>query len=221
LKPMLSQSCWKKVLSIIAEEVKGSLSSVSQIERGDYDPFRVLISTIISLRTRDEVTLAASTRLLGRADCPRDMVELTQDEIAHLIYPAGFYNTKAGNILQICATLLENYDGKVPREKERLMALPGVGLKTANLVLSRGHNIPAICVDIHVHRIANRMGWVVTKNPDKTEEKLREILPLEFWIPINELLVLYGQKICTPQSPRCSVCRVYDFCERVGVDRRR
>ena len=221
MKPKLLPSYWQNVFEIVSEEVKGPLPSVSEIDRIDSSPFRVLISTIISLRTKDVVTFAASKRLLDRANSAQAMALLRAEEIATLIYPAGFYHTKADSMLKICQILLEKYDGEVPSNKEELMALPGVGLKTANLVLSVGFNIPAICVDIHVHRIANRMGWLKTKNPDKTEGELQKILPQEYWIPINELLVLFGQQVCKPVSPFCSVCKVLKFCERVGVEKSR
>jgi len=160
-------------------------------------------------------------RLFEIADTPRDLQALSEEQIAELIYPAGFYKMKAGKIKRICEILLNDFAGTVPGDREQLLSLPGVGLKTANLVLSLGLNIPAICVDTHVHRIANRMGWVKTLKPDDTERDLSLILPVEYWIPINELLVLYGQQICHPLSPRCSICPASAFCFRNGVDRHR
>ena len=189
---------WDVVLGIIEKAVIGALPSVSEIGRETEDPFRILISTIISLRTRDEVTFSASMRLFEVADTPREMLSLSEEQIAEIIYPAGFYKMKAQNIKKICHTLLKDFSGAVPGDREALLSLPGVGLKTANLVLSLGLNIPAICVDTHVHRIANRMGWVNTAKPDDTENKLSLILPEKYWISINELLVLYGQQICHP-----------------------
>jgi endonuclease III len=212
---------WDKVLAVIEDTVTGTLPSVSEIGRETSDPFRVLISTVISLRTRDEVTFSASMRLFERADTPRDMLALPEEEISRLIYPAGFYRTKAQNIKRICGILQNDFGGAVPGDREHLLSLPGVGLKTANLVLSLGLNIPAICVDTHVHRIANRMGWVKTAKPDDTEKALSHILPEKYWIPINELLVLYGQQICHPLSPRCSVCPATIYCLRNGVERHR
>lgn len=183
------------------------------------DPFRVLISTIISLRTRDEVTIAASRRLFAHADTPATVLELTRDLLEECLYPAGFYRTKAESITKICRILLEQYAGEVPSTMEELLALPGVGRKTANLVLSAGFGVPAICVDIHVHRISNRCGWVATRAPEQTESALREILPMNYWIPINEWLVGFGQQVCTAASPRCSTCPLSQRCPRIGVSR--
>lgn len=197
------------------------LPSISNIaERGD-DPYRILISTVISLRTKDEVTAEAAERLFARASAPGEMLQLDEEELQQLIYPAGFYRTKARNILAISRILLEEHGGRVPREREALLKLPGVGLKTANLTLSLGYELPYICVDTHVHRIANRLGWVETKEPDKTERELAEELPGEYKIEINELFVKFGQFICTPQSPRCSQCPLAAGCPRIGVTRSR
>lgn len=195
----------------------GELPSVSRIAREGRDPFRVLISTMISLRTKDDVTFAASDRLFARADTPAAMIDVAEDEIARLIYPAGFYRTKASNILHVSRILLDEYDGRVPPDIDALVALPGVGRKTANLVLGLGFGIDSICVDTHVHRIANRCAWVETRTPDQTELALAQVLPREYWIEINELLVAYGQKVCTPTSPRCSVCPIAYQCPRRGV----
>jgi endonuclease III len=214
------QTYWDRVLGIIKKSTEGELPSVSEINRESSDPFKVLISTLISLRTKDKVTLESSLRLFKKAETPEAMELLEEEKIADLIYPAGFYKTKAKNIKEICRILLKK-NGIVPQTKEGLLALPGVGLKTANLVLSLGWNIPAICVDIHVHRISNRMGWVNTTKPDDTEKALQKILPVIYWIPINELLVLFGQQICTPQSPYCTSCPLSSYCPRQGVSKNR
>jgi endonuclease-3 len=161
---------------------------------------------MISLRTKDEVTFAASERLFARAYTPQQMLDVPESEIASLIFPAGFYRTKASNIREVSRIIMELHDGSVPRSAEDLTALPGVGLKTANLVLGLGFGIPAICVDTHVHRIANRLGWIHTKNALGSEDALRQLLPESLWIETNELLVSFGQSICTPQSPWCSRC---------------
>ncbi len=163
---------------------------------------------MISLRTRDEVTLAASRRLFERASTPETIAELEEAEIAALIFPAGFYRTKARNIRLVARAVAQRYGGEVPPVREQLVALPGVGPKTANLVLGLGFEIPAICVDTHVHRVTNRAGWVRTSTPEDTEKALVELLPREFWIEINGLLVAFGQHICTPQSPWCSRCPI-------------
>ncbi|PMP92031.1 MAG: endonuclease III, partial [Desulfurella sp.] len=138
-------------------------------------------------------------------------------QIAKLIYPVGFYNVKAKNILEICKILVEKYDSKVPDSIEDLLSLPNVGRKTANLVLSKGFNIPAICVDIHVHRISNRLGIVKTKTPVQTEFELMKVLPKKYWIEYNDLLVPFGQNICTPISPFCSKCKLSFICPKIGV----
>ena len=186
-------------------------------ERYSRSPWAVLVSTIISLRTKDDVTLAASQRLLEKAASPAELATLKQEKIEKLIYPAGFYRNKAASLKKIAAILLEQYGGKVPSSMEALLALPGVGRKTANLVLNEAFDIDAICVDIHVHRISNRCGWLSSKNPEETEMILREILPKKFWKRINRLLVLYGQKLCRPISPFCSRCVIAKFCSRRDV----
>ena len=184
-------------------------------------PYEVLVSTLLSLRTKDEVTGAAAARLLEVARTPQAMLELTPREIEQLIYPVGFYPTKARRLLSISRILLERYDGKVPDTLEELTALPGVGRKTANLVLVEGFKVPAICVDTHVHRISNRIGYVKTKNPDQTELALRKKLPRRHWVRYNELLVAFGQVLCRPISPFCSRCPVTGMCPKMGVDRHR
>ena len=167
---------------------KRNLPSVSLIALKMNTPYTVLISTLISLRTKDDVTLAASERLFSLADNPEKMLSLSDDEIEKAIYPAGFYKRKAQNIKEISKTLIEKYDGKVPSTQEELLALPGVGIKTANLTLNLGFNIDAICVDCHVHQIANRIGWIDTKTPEESVDALESIMPRRFWIPLNELL---------------------------------
>jgi endonuclease-3 len=184
-------------------------------------PFTVLIATILSLRTKDTLTATIIPKLFALADSPQAMLKLSEEQLADTIYPVGFYRNKARTIRQICTLLLEHYDGKVPDDMDTLLALPGVGRKTANLVLTAGFGLPGICVDTHVHRICNRWGYVQTKNPDATELALREKLPEQYWIPINGLLVTLGQQICHPTSPKCSVCPVAACCAQVGVTRSR
>jgi endonuclease-3 len=184
-------------------------------------PFRILISTILSLRTKDTLTAVVSPRLFAVADTPEAMLELPEEQIAQLIYPVGFYRTKARTIRQICERLLSEHGGAVPSDLDTLLALPGVGRKTANLVVTAGFGLPGICVDTHVHRITNRWGYVQTKTPEETEFALRARLPREYWLEINGLLVTLGQNICHPTSPRCSACPVAAYCERIGVTRSR
>jgi endonuclease III len=197
------------------------LPSVSEVARRLNDPFRVLVATMISLRTKDEVTGPAAERLLAAAPTPTALADLPASRIARLIYPAGFYRTKAKNLRAAAGILVDGHGGRVPREMEQLLALPGVGRKTANLVRNLGYGLDGICVDTHVHRISNRLGWVRTKDPAGTEQALMEGLPRRYWIPINELLVRWGQAVCTPLSPWCSRCAVSRWCRRVGVGRSR
>ncbi len=181
------------------------------------DPFTVLISTVISLRTKDDVTLKASKRLMEVAPNAQEMIKLSEEEIEKLIFPAGFYKRKAVQIKQIAQILVDKYNGEVPSDAQKLMALPGVGLKTTNLTLNLGFGIEAICVDCHVHQISNRLGWIKTKTPEESEKALMQIMPKRFWIPLNELLVSYGQEICTSVSPKCSLCPENGRCPKVGV----
>jgi len=205
----------------LEREAGRPLPSVSEISREDHEPFRVLVSTMISLRTRDDVTLRASRALLALAPAPASLASLPTGRIARAIYPAGFYRTKAKNLRDAARLLIERHAGRVPSAMDDLLALPGVGRKTANLVRNLGFGLPGICVDTHVHRISNRMGWVTTRTPEETEQALMAILPRRYWIGINELLVRYGQAICTPLSPRCSTCRARPWCARAGVGRAR
>jgi endonuclease-3 len=188
------------------------------------DPWAVLVSTILSLRTKDEVTLSASQRLLEKAPTPAKMRSLSEEAVAKLAYPAGFYRTKAASLKKIAEILLDHCGGKVPDDMEALLALPGVGRKTANLVLSEAFDKDAICVDIHVHRISNRLGFFGvdgTKDPFETEMGLRSILPGKYWKKINSLFVFYGQQVCRPVSPFCSKCVIGDLCPRLNVGRSR
>jgi endonuclease-3 len=184
-------------------------------------PFEVLVSTLLSLRTKDEVTAQAAARLFAEARTPERLLALGEKKVAGLIYPVGFYPTKAKRLLQISRILLETHGGQVPDDLETLLTLPGVGRKTANLVLVEGYGKAAICVDTHVHRISNRIGYVRTKTATQTEATLRAKLPRRHWMRYNELLVAFGQVICRPVSPFCSRCPVADMCPRLGVMRSR
>ena len=203
------------------KELGAPLPSVSLIAEEDSDPYRVLVSTVISLRTKDSVTLDASKRLFMIAPDARTLAETDIETIAEAIKPAGFYKRKAEQLKKTASLLVSEHDGQVPSDMDALMALPGVGLKTASLVLNLGFGIDAVCVDCHVHEIVNRLGWVSAKTPEKTEEELRRILPRRFWIPLNELLVRYGQYVCLPVSPRCSLCPVCQACPKTGVGKHR
>jgi endonuclease III len=182
-------------------------------------PFEILVSTILSLRTKDEVTSQAAARLFARARTPRQMLDLGEQQVARLIYPVGFYPTKAERLVRISRILLDEHQAEVPDTMQGLLALPGVGRKTANLVLVEGFGQAAICVDTHVHRISNRIGYVCTRTPEQTEMALRRKLPRKHWIRYNELLVAFGQVICRPLSPFCSRCPVSEMCPQTGVVR--
>ena len=183
------------------------------------DPFAVLVSCIISLRTRDEVTELASARLFTLAKLPAELLKLSNAKIEKAIYPAAFYRKKTKSLKELCQVLVKEYSGQVPNKLEELLKLKGVGRKTANLTMILGHNKPGICVDIHVHRISNRWGYVKTKSPDETEMVLREILPKRFWKGYNDLLVSFGQNLCKPVSPFCGSCPIEDQCPKIGVNR--
>jgi endonuclease III len=181
------------------------------------DPFKVLLSTILSARTRDETTAAASKRLFQVVKTPDDLRTLPVKRIDRLIYPVGFHEQKARYLKQLPEKLDELFGGRLPDTVEELVKLPGVGRKTANLVVAVGFDKPAICVDVHVHRICNRLGYVHTKTPLETEMQLREKLPIEYWTTINAYLVSFGQHTCKPVNPRCNICPICEQCERVGV----
>ncbi len=187
----------------------------------DRDPFLILISTVLSLRTKDKTTREGGDRLFALAHTPAAMLKLPQKKIEQAIYPVGFYRTKAKSILEICRRLIDDYGGAVPDSIDELVTLPGVGRKTANLVVTIGFGKPGICVDIHVHRISNRWGYIKTKTPEESETVLRRTLPKQYWITYNDLLVPYGQNLCLPVSPLCSTCKLADVCDRVGVTKSR
>ncbi|HYN09346.1 MAG TPA: endonuclease III [Vicinamibacterales bacterium] len=184
------------------------------------DPFQVLISTMLSAQTQDPVTAAASARLFRVARTPRTMARLTPKQIERLIYPVSFYRVKARHVKETCRQLLDRFGGRVPDRMEDLLTLPGVGRKTANLVLILSHGSrDNICVDTHVHRIANRLGWVKTRTPDETEQALYKVLPRRWWPRVNLYLVTWGQNVCRPVYPRCAACVVSSLCPRIGVTR--
>ncbi len=210
------------VVSLLRAGVRGlDVPIVTEISQKRRDPFEILISTVLSLRTKDEVTRVAAGNLLAKASTPAALFELSEEEIAETIYPVGFYKTKARTIREICRKLIDSYDGNVPDELDELLKLKGVGRKTANLVITLGYGKYGVCVDTHVHRISNRLGYVKTKTPDETEMALRKKLPKEYWIEFNDLLVTWGQNVCRPISPFCSMCIIKPHCMRVGVDRHR
>lgn len=189
---------------------------VEQVARS-YKPFRVLVSTMLSLRTKDETTTRASRRLFTKADSVPALLKLKPKQIQKLIYPVGFYRTKAKNLLHMAQLLHQKYKGKVPDTLDELVALPGVGRKTANLVLSLSYDKDTICVDTHVHRISNRLALVSSHTPHETELKLMKVLPRKYWKHWNMWLVMWGQNICHPVSPHCSECPLQPYCPQKGV----
>ena len=209
------------VLKIIRHKNKRFIEPIVTTISRKRTPFHVLISCLLSLRTKDQTTSEASRRLFAVADNPEEMTKIPIPKLEKLIYPVGFYRTKARKIKEICKILIGEYHSRVPDEIDELLKLNGVGRKTANLVVTLGYKKPGICVDTHVHRITNRWGYVKTKNPHETEFTLREKLPKKYWLTINDLLVTYGQNLCVPISPKCSICRVGMYCRKVGVTRHR
>lgn len=221
---MLEEAYLDKIFDDFAkalEEVGAPLPAVSLIAEEDNKPYKVLTSTLLSLRTRDSATLIASKSLFAIADNIYALDALEQEEIEEAIKASGFYKRKAQQLKQIAHIIVTKYNGEIPSDLESLMALPGVGIKTASLTLNLGYSIDAVCVDCHVHEICNRLGWTDTKTPEETEKVLREILPQRFWIPLNELLVRYGQYICLPISPKCSLCPETNSCPKIGVNKSR
>jgi endonuclease III len=211
------------IIKILQSATMGMIepAATTIIKQYGRDPFLVLISCILSLRTKDAVSLAASQRLFAHAQNPKKLLALSSELIEKLIYPTGFYRQKTKQMKALSALLLEKYDGNVPNTEKELLQLPGVGPKTAALTLSMGFNIPAICVDTHVHRVSNRLGLVATKNVAETEQQLKKLLPKKYWSEFNSLIVMWGQNICVPVSPKCSMCPLLPLCPQIGVVRHR
>ena len=205
----------------MSKVVGKTLPSVSSIARQKRDPFRILVSTVLSLRTKDDVTMAASKRLFSIAPTVTELSRTPVRAIERAIYPVGFYKTKARSLKKIAKQLESKFDGRVPDTMDELLEFKGVGRKTANLVITLGYGKKGICVDTHVHRISNRLGLINTKTPEQTEYALMEILPDKYWIGFNELLVSFGQTVCKPISPHCTTCPLEKRCPRIGVDKHR
>lgn len=212
-----------RVISILRQATKNMVkpAAFTIIQEYGRNPYLVLISCLLSLRTKDSVSLPASQELFKFARTPHEMLKLPVPFLEKIIYKTGFYRRKAEVLRQVSQALLERFQGEVPNTKEELLSLPGVGDKTANLVLGEGFGIPAICVDTHVHRISNRLGLVKSRTPKETEEQLKKVLPEDYWIEYNHLMVMWGQNICVPISPFCTKCAVADLCPRIGVKRSR
>ncbi len=206
-----------KTIKLIEKQIKAfRVPSVTQVSWRK-DPYLILVSCILSLRTKDNTTIEASKRLFKVADTPKKMLKLSEKRLQKIIYPVGFYRNKSKVILGLSRKISQDYNAKVPDRLEELLKLKGVGRKTANLVLGLGYNVASICVDTHVHRVSNRLGWVKTNDPQRTEEALGKIIPKRLWIDLNTDLVTFGQNICVPVSPYCSRCYVRKFCKRAGV----
>jgi endonuclease-3 len=204
---------FEQVFDIIEDTLTGE-AHLDELAREKQDPFKILISTILSARTKDTNTREATKRLFSQYKTPQEISNAPVDELEELIYTAGFYRVKAKRIKEVAKIINNKYHGEVPDEKRDLLSLPGVGGKTANCVLVYAFKKPAIPVDTHVHRISNRLGWVSTKSPEKTEKELIEILPKDQWIRINRLFVRFGQEICIPTNPKCDICPLQDICPK-------
>jgi len=212
----------KPVMAILKKEVRKFREPILTKISKKRDPFKVLISCILSLRTKDNVTGLASKRLFSKADIPKKILKLKTREIEKLIYPVGFYKTKAKNLKILCRQLLDNHKGKVPHSEEDLLKLKNVGRKTMNIVRTYGFDDPeGLAIDIHCFRIPNRLGWVKTKTPEETEFVLRKTLPKKYWRDFNDIFVIFGQNICVPVSPFCSKCPISKYCPKIGVKRSR
>ena len=219
----METSNFELVFSRLKKESKHWKNPFVTLTEGiEHTPFTTLISCLLSLRTKDGVTARASLRLLKKHDSPNKLLALSNKRIEELIYPVGFYKTKAKRIREICQTLIKTYHGTVPNDFEALLKLKGVGRKTANIVMCYGfHGIDFLPIDTHAHRIPNRLGWVKTKTPEQTEEALKKMLPKRYWHDFNDLFVRFGQNLCVPVSPFCSKCPVEKYCMKVGVKRER
>lgn len=212
-----------QILNTLRKATQGMTepASLSIIEKYGKDPFLVLISCLLSLRAKDSATLPVSVQLFSVARTPQQILQMPISQLEQILFSIGFYHRKAQQLHEVSKELLDRFGGKVPNTLQDLMSIKGVGLKTANLVLSVGFDIPALCVDIHVHRIANRLGIIATKTPEETEKELTRLLPQEYWHECNRYFVMWGQNICVPVSPKCSVCPLFDLCARVGVGKSR
>ncbi len=217
----MDNNYWDYIFNTIKknlEENNINLPSVSLVAlKYNKNPFCILIATIISLRTKDKITLEASNRLFKLATTPTQLLKIDKKQIEKAIYPCAFYKRKTNNIITISEILISQYKGLVPFSSEQLLKLPGVGIKTANLTLNLAFDIDAICVDCHVHQIANRMGWIKTDSAEKSEKQLQLVMPKQYWIILNELLVSFGQTICAPINPKCNICPLNNECPKINV----
>lgn len=206
---------WDRVVEIMWREAEAREAPVSKKKSGT--PFKHLVSAILSSRTRDETTIEATEKLFGTIESPEDLKDLPVDEVEELIWGVGFYRVKARKLKELAETLIKEYGSRVPSDYGELVKLPGVGRKTANVILANAFNKLAIAVDTHVHRISNRMGFVETDKPEETEDELKEIVPQEYWVRLNRSFVGFGQTVCRPQRPLCSECPFDYCCPKIGV----
>lgn len=223
LSELTSPARIEKIIHLLRVHTKNMVqpAASSIIDEYGKDPYLILVSCILSLRTRDVTSLAASRQLFNHVRTPREMVALPLPQLQKIIHSCGFYRQKSKQLKALSQELIDRFDSKVPDNEADLLSLPGVGRKTANLVLGLGFNIPAICVDTHVHRVSNRLGLVKTTTPLQTEEALKKILPKKYWIEYNKLIVMWGQNICVPIAPWVSKCALEPLCPKIGVMRRR
>lgn len=217
--PMINVDAIFKSLDKIYPTLK--VPVIELVEARTHDPFKILVATLLSARTKDELMIKRLPEIFKHAGTMSKLKKIPQNKLEKLIYPIGFYKTKTKHLKALPLVLEKQFNGVIPQTVEELIKLPGVGRKTANLVVTVAFKKPAICVDVHVHRISNRLGLLKTKNPLETEMKLRETLPKKYWLKINTYLVAYGQSICTPVSPYCSKCKIKKYCKRIGVKKSR
>lgn len=215
MMPKLNIEAVMRELEKHFHSVKTPIVDLIQVQTKD--PFKVLVATILSARTKDETTSKASAALFAVVKNADDLDQISAEKLNSLIRQVGFHNDKTKHLKQLPQVLRERFQGKVPSEIDELLELPGVGRKTANLVRAVAFSLPAICVDVHVHRISNRWGYVDTKTPFETEMALRQILPDKFWLTFNSYVVAFGQNLCTPRKPRCAECPIHAYCARIGV----
>jgi len=212
----------EKVYALLERNLKGyTIPIAEQIDVKTKDPFFVLIGTILSARTKDETTAKVCDRLFKEIRSFDDLEKASLSKLEKLIYGVGFYKTKAKHLKELPWIIKNEFDGQIPKTIDELVMLPGVGRKTANLVVSVAFKEPAICVDTHVHKIINRLGWIKTKTPAETEKELRKSLPKKYWSKTNYLFVMLGQNICKPVSPFCSKCFISKYCKKIGVKKSR
>jgi endonuclease-3 len=209
-----------EALEILKSSQKGVRKTTLNREgrnAGRYSPYQTLISCILSLQAKDEITEVISEELFKVAKTPQEMLALSDASLEKIIFSSGYYHNKAKTIKHISSELINRFNGIVPNTREELMSIKGIGPKTANIVLAFSFNKPVIPVDIHCHRIPNRIGWVKTKNPEQTEIALMEILPKKYWADFNGIFVLFGKTVCVPVSPFCSTCPIKKYCKRIDV----